>query len=166
MDQQQKKIIWVMCVIFALMLGALIVVPAVIDPGTVVGEFQAPEFDPDAQAGVPTPEQERQFAWLQMGDDIRIGLCGVPVLSGNEAVIWFASDETNTAWLQARIYDAEGNELGRSGLIRPGEHITGVELTPVPNGTASVTIRILSYEPETYYSLGSASVQVMLINES
>lgn len=166
MDKTQKKIIFAMMVVFVLMLGMLIMLPAIVGNQTTVGEFVPPEFDPNAQLGAPNvTDPVRQFAWLQLGDDIRVGLCGSPVLTDAGAEFYFASDSGNTAWLLVKILDESGAEIGRSGLIRPGEYLQTVALKAEPAAGSSVTVKILSYEPETYYSLGSASAQVVLAEQ-
>lgn len=162
MNKQEKNIIFAMMVVFALLVGALVMLPAVVGGRTVPGEFVAPDFDPAAEAGIPeVAEPERQFSWLQMGDHIRLALCGSPRVTEQGIELYLTSDSTNVAWLLVKIYDENGSELGRSGLIRPGEYVQAVAAEEAVPGTA-ITVKILSYEPETYYSLGSATAQLRL----
>ena len=162
MDKNQKTIISALALVFALMLGALVVLPAALERGSVVGEFVKPDFDSAAVSGTPQPDAALQFAWLQIGDNIRAGMCGQPTYSKEGVQLFFASDATNTAWLLVKILDEDGNELGSSGLIRPGEYVTFVQLKKPIKGETKATIRILSYAPDTYYSLGSASANVRI----
>lgn len=162
MDKTQKTVISVLALVFALMLGALVVLPAAIDRGSVTGDFVRPEFDPSAVSGTPQPDAALQFAWLQIGDDIKAGLCGRPVYTREGVALYFASDASNTAWLMAIVLDEDGKQIGATGLIRPGEYVTQVALNKQLQGSVNVTVRIVSYEPETYYSLGSAAASVTL----
>lgn len=162
MSKQEKKIIFAMMVVFALLVGALVLLPAVVGNRTVPGEFVAPDFDPAAQAGIPeVADPERQFSWLQMGDHIRLALCGSPRVTEQGIELYLTSDSTNVAWLLVKIYDENGNELGCSGLVRPGEYVQAVAAENAVPG-AAITVKILSYEPDTYYSLGSATAQLRL----
>lgn len=163
MSKQEKNIIFAMMVVLALLVGALVILPAVAGNRTVQGEFVAPDFDPAAVSGVPdVTDPARQFSWLQMGDHIRLALCGSPRLTEEGAELYLTSDSTNAAWLLVKIYDESGNELGRSGLLRPGEYVQTVALEASAEPGTAVTVKLLSYEPDTYYSLGSASAQLLL----
>lgn len=163
MNKNQKNIIFAMMVVFVVLLGVLIMLPAVAGDRSTVGEFVAPDFDPGAVPGIPeVADPARQFSWLQMGEDIRLALCGYPIVSDAGVELWLTSDSTNVAWLLVKIYDGSGNELGRSGLVRPGEFVQTVKLTRSAEPGTGVSVKILSYEPQTYYSLGSATAQLML----
>ena len=60
------------------------------------------------------------------------------------------------------MLDAEGNVLGETGLLEPGQYVRSLRLDTVPKKDGLVTARILTYEPDTYYSLGSANAQIIL----
>ena len=64
--------------------------------------------------------------------------------------------------LLSRILDEQDAVLGESGLIRPGEYVQAVKLDTVPRSTANVSLKIMAYEPETYYSAGSARLKTVL----
>lgn len=163
MDKTQKMIISVLAVVLVAMIGLLVMLPAMVDSGTTVGQFNAPDHDPTAVSGVPQVEDSaRQFGWLQMGDDIRLAMCGCPGLTQDGLELYVTSDSGNYAWLLVKVLDEAGNELGRSGLIRPGEYVQTVTLSETPAPGSTVTVKILTYEPETYYSLGSASAVVQI----
>ena len=163
MDKQQKIIISALTVVLAVLIGVLVMLPAAVqDTGTVQGQFVPPDHDSAALSGVPeVDDAARQFSWLQMGDHIRLALCGSPALTGEGIELYFTSDSGNTAWLLVKILDENGEELGRSGLVYPGEYVRFVALEGAQSGM-TVTVKILSYEPETYYSLGSASAVIQI----
>ena len=65
-------------------------------------------------------------------------------------------------WLKLRVLTADGTLLGETGLIRPGEYIKSVSLTSeVEDGTA-IKLKIMAYEPDTYYSAGSVTLNTIL----
>lgn len=120
-----------------------------------VGKFVPPEFDPAAQSG--TPEVSEELGWSQVwqqGMDFKAAVCGIVMLENGKADIYFSNLEGG-AWLKLRAMDEAGNILGETGLIRPGEYLRSVSLDPVPEDGAPITLKIMAYEPETYYSLGS-----------
>jgi len=62
-----------------------------------------------------------------------------------------------------RLSDTEGNVLGETGLIRPGEYVQRVRLVSPPQMTTDVVLTVMSYEPETYYSMGSVTLYTSLL---
>lgn len=54
--------------------------------------------------------------------------------------------------------------LGQTGLLKPGEYVEYLALDTLP-GNAPVIAKILTYQPETYYSMGSASAEMELQNQ-
>ena len=56
------------------------------------------------------------------------------------------------------MLDANGNTLGETGLIRPGEYVQSVVFETIPEVGDSIGLKLMAYEPETYYSAGSATL--------
>lgn len=65
-------------------------------------------------------------------------------------------------WLKVRLLTEDGAVLGESGLLRPGQYVRSVTLTTVPEQTVPVLLKIMAYEPDTYYSAGSVVLQTQL----
>ena len=84
-----------------------------------------------------------------------MSLCGKLNADGQ---IWLTNPESNEVWLKVRVLDAGSNILGETGLVRPGEYVQTVELTTIPRPGTSITLKIMAYEPDTYYSAGAASL--------
>ena len=69
-------------------------------------------------------------------------------------------------WLKLRVLDEGGGVLGESGLVRPGEYVKDVTLAEkLPAGT-KIKLKIMGYEPETYRSAGSATLNTAVGGES
>jgi hypothetical protein len=67
----------------------------------------------------------------------------------------------NQVWVKVKVIDADGNRLGETGLLRPGEYVESVQLsTDATSGL--VTLHIMGYEPDTYYSAGSVDFETTL----
>lgn len=157
MDKQQKIIIGVMVI---LLLVALVTVAVLllIPKETVTTEFTPPAFDDNAVSGMPddvpeslnygSPTTQNEFGFL---------LCGTPaVTQDNRLRCYFTSPSSNRVWLLLKIYDGEGNLLGASGLLRPGEYVEYIALDQVIPKGSEIRIKVLSYEADTYYSKGTA----------
>jgi len=121
---------------------------------TEMGEFTPPPFDSAAVVGTPTVPDGLGYSELDC-QAYKVSLCGKLNASGS---IWLTNPESNEVWLKVRILDAKGNILGETGLVRPGEYVQTVELTTIPKSGTPITLKIMAYEPETYYSAGAASL--------
>ena len=65
--------------------------------------------------------------------------------------------------IKLRVLDAQGDTLGETGLIRPGEYVQSVALDALPEDGDAVTLKLMAYEPETYYSGGSVSLKTTVM---
>jgi len=121
-------------------------------------EFSPPPFAGEAVAGVPDVPDGLGYSELDC-KAYKVSLCGKLTASGD---IWLTNPESNAVWLKVRVLDAEGCVLGETGLIRPGEYVRKVELTSIPPVGSPVILKIMAYEPETYYSAGVASLNTTM----
>lgn len=117
--------------------------------------FVAPPFDDNAISGEPSVSEGLGYNILyREGMSFKVGACGVVNVVDGRAEIYLTNLSENTVWLKARFYDSKGNVLGESGLIKPGEYLESVELKTIPKESEKITIKVMSYEPDTYKSLG------------
>ncbi len=158
--------------LIAAIVACAVMVVAVVVSSIVVAnrppkiEFIPPEFELNAVAGTPDIPDEYDYKELyQDGMSFSAGLCGAVFQEGAELVVYFTNPESNTAWLKLRIMDEQGNILGESGLLKPGEYVRSVSLnTDTAAGTA-VRMKIMGYEPETYNSIGSVTVKTDILTD-
>ena len=88
----------------------------------------------------------------------KIGLA----VEGNRADIWLTNPESNTIWLKLRILDEDGEILGETGLIRPSEYVQSVTFDTVPAPGATISMKVMAYEPETYHSGGAVTLNTVV----
>lgn len=128
---------------------------------TTVYQFDPPQFDTQALSEEPNVPDD--LGWDVIDADVfRVGICGKVTLEQNAAVVWFTNPQDNHVWLKLRILDIEGNILGESGLITPGQYIKTVNLTTSPESETPITIKIMAYEPDTYHSAGSITLNTKI----
>lgn len=123
--------------------------------------FVPPAFDPAAQVG--TPEVPQELGWSQIQHpslEYSAAVCGVFLVEDSKADSYFTNLEGN-AWLKLRILDEAGNILGETGLIRPGEYVQSVTLDVLPSSGDTIVMKLMAYEPDTYFSLGSVILQTV-----
>ena len=155
----KKKNIPLIAVVLLCVVSLIVMAFALIrQPETIKGEFAPPPFDPAAQPGTPAVPEGLGYSELDC-EVYKVALCGK--LNGN-GDLWLTNPESNEVWLKVRVLDEKGKILGETGLVRPGEYVRSVTLTTVPKSGSPVTLKIMAYEPETYYSAGAASLNTFI----
>jgi len=124
-------------------------------------EFVKPAFEPNAENGLPeVPEGSGYGEVWQEGMAYRFSLCGNVRMEGTSAVIYFTNPAENDVWLKLRFLDERGGVRGETGILRPGEYVRSAELSDeIPTGT-ELTMKVMSYEPETYISRGTVTLRI------
>ena len=67
----------------------------------------------------------------------------------------------NQIWTKLRILDQDGNIIGETGLLKPGQYVESVQLNDVAV-SGNVTLQVMGYEPDTYFSAGSVGLATTL----
>ena len=124
-------------------------------------EFIPPPFEESAVSGIPDVPEE--LGWQELdAQAFQVGVCGAVVLEGSQADVWLTNPESNTVWLKLRIMDENGTVLGETGLIRPGEYVQSVTFDTVPASGATISMKVMAYEPETYHSAGAVTLNTVV----
>ncbi len=124
-----------------------------------IGEFVPPEFESSAQAGLPDVPEELYWKILD-ASVFRVGVCGRFCVHGERADVWLYNPEDNNVWIKLRVLDENGKILGETGLMRPGEYVQSVRLDSAPKEGSRVVLKVMTYEPETYYSAGAVDIEL------
>ncbi len=158
-----KKLRYTLAAAALLFLVAFLLMAAVLNaPAKQPEAFVPPDFDAAAQAGAPAVPQGA--VWQSLDAQVfGAGLCGQVAVTANTADVWLYNLPTNTVWLKLRVLDSNGNTLGETGLIKPDEYVRSVTLSPVPKAGAALTLKLMAYEPYTYYSAGAAELNTNVI---
>lgn len=134
------------------------------DTQTVMGEFTPPPFDSSAVVGSPAVPDN--LGWQELdAQAYKVGICGKVIPDGNTADVWLTNPVSNTVWLKVRVLDEKGNTLGETGLIKPGEYVQSVRLDTVPKAGTPIVLKIMAYQPDTYYSEGAVSLNTTISEE-
>ena len=152
MKDYAVAILSVLCTVFTI--AALILV---LSPKEETRKFTPPPFDQNAVIG--TPEVPEDLDWRELdAKAFKAGICGKFIIDQESANLWFTNNADNTVWLKARVLDGMGNIIGETGLIRPGEYLRFVNLTSSVKTGDPVVIKIMAYQPDTYYSEGAVTL--------
>ena len=142
--------------VFAVLL--IVMITALCIPKTP--EFVPPAFEAAVQG---TPEVEESMGYTELykeGMAYRVSVCGVPTVDGQNLTVYFTNTEGNETYLKLRVLDTDGNILGETGLLKPGEYVKTVTLDKTLALGENIKLKIMGYEPETYESAGSVSLNV------
>lgn len=119
--------------------------------------FTPPPFDEAAQTG--TPEVPDALGWSELdAKAFKVSVCGIFAPEDGKADVYLTNPETNTVWLKLRVLDDKGNTLGETGLVKPGEYVQAITLTATPKPGTTITLKLMTYEPETYHSAGAVTL--------
>lgn len=128
--------------------------------------FTPPPFDSSAESG--TPAVPKELGWTEIYQDgmaFKCSMCGNVIASGGAADVYFTNSSEQEIWLKLRVLDENSNILGETGLIKPGEYVKSVSIdADIPDGTA-IKLKIMAYEPETYYSAGAVTLNTQIRKE-
>lgn len=162
-SKTERKLIMIFSAVLILAVIAVAVVLIVKMNQTVKGDFVKPEFDSSATvADMDYLSSIQSFSTLQATDDLGVALMSDVYLNDGKFQIYFCSLDSNEDYLLVRIYDETGEVLlGQSGLVKPGECVQYVDAISVPKNSENIKIKVLTYEPETYLSNGTFSLNTI-----
>lgn len=157
-----NRLLPVVCILCALSLCALAAVLFYRASLPAQSGFRPPPFETAAVEGTPEVAKELGYSPVEVQGAFTAYVCGKPSADNGRTTVYFTSPADNNAWLKLRLLDDAGNILGETGLLRPGEYVRDMKLETEPVDGGAVTLKIMAYEPESYYSLGSVSLKTTI----
>ena len=128
-------------------------------PAKPVPPFVPPVHDEDAVLGTPTPDKQYGYAQGPLNDYYDFFVATTPRLVNGEILLFLTNPEKNNALLRVKVYNGD-DLIAESGYLNPGEYLEAVSAPDATPGT--IHIKVMSYEPETWYSLGPCSMSIPL----
>ena len=129
---------------------------------TQSSSFTPPPFDSSAESGTPVVPEE--LGWTEIYQECSI--CGNVIASGGVADVYFTNSSEQEIWLKLRVLDEDGNIIGETGLVKPGEYVKSVSIDKDISDGSSIKLKIMAYEPETYYSAGAVTLNTKIGKEA
>lgn len=162
MNQTGKNPKILLPVAAACLLSLVVMIFALLLPqGPQAVEFVPPPFEKTAQQGTPTVPEALGYGQLD-AKTFQASLCSRMTVQDGKADVYLTNPKENEVWMKLRVLSDQGKTLGETGLIRPGEYLKSVTFTTPPSEGTSVTLKIMTYEPELYYSTGAVSLGVQV----
>lgn len=161
-----RLIITALSVVCALSIFIMIFVLCDTTPNKIRNEFIPPTFDVNAIIGIPdVPEDLGWTELCQDGMNYKVGICGKLIVDeAKRADVYLFNSEDNNVWLKLRILDENDNILCESGLIKPGEYVKTVKFNTSIDDNQKVKLKVMAYQPDTYYSEGSIILNTNIQN--
>jgi NADPH-dependent 2,4-dienoyl-CoA reductase/sulfur reductase-like enzyme len=145
------------CLVSVILMIAALANPKVGEPQA----FTPPPFEDTAVSGVPAVPEG--LGWGELDAKVyKASVCGVIRVEDGSADVWFTNPESNTVWLKLRILDKNGNILGETGIIKPGEYVQSIVFDTVPASGQAISMKLMAYEPETYHSAGVVTLNTTI----
>lgn len=148
----------VVCAVCILFMLVALIMPR----QTTKGDFTPPPFAANVQQGVPTVSKDLGWYTPQAdGLSFKVSTCREVIIEDGKADIYFTNYESNDVWLMARIMDEKGNVLAESGIVKSGEYVQTIEFDKLPKNGQTIYYKVMAYEPDTYYSAGSITLEAV-----
>jgi len=121
--------------------------------------FTPPTFEPGAAVGVPQPPEILRYTRIDAGS-FTFMIAGVLRQQEDGSLrIYFTNPEENDVYLMCEIFDADGEMIYRSGMLRPGEYVASLSPITIPgNEAVDIRINIYALEPEVFFSAGTVAL--------
>lgn len=158
---------WILPTAAALCVFAIIGMAAALMLGNNKTEetaFIPPPFEKSAISGTPQVSEDLGYSELD-AQNYTLSICGNLIEKNSTVEVYLTNPAENNVWLKLRIADENDNILGESGLLRPGEYVRSVVVNNVPSG-GKVKLKVMAYEPETYYSAGAVTLNATILAEA
>ena len=125
-------------------------------------QFVPPVFDCNTIDGIPAAPESLNYTPLKVEDGYMFSSCGILNAHGETVDIYFTSPEDNRVWMLLKLYDEKDNLLSSTGLIKPGQYLKSLTLDTIPKNSENVRLKVVAYEPETYHSMGTVTLNMKL----
>lgn len=155
----RKVWFWLVAAVIALV---ALLASITVNGTSLQGAFIPPEFETNSAKGIPEVPEDAIYASADIGE-FSISVCSKIGIENDNALLYFTNHDGNEAWMKVRLYDKDDNIIGESGLLRAGEYVESVQLKDISNTGDVIYIKVMCYEPETYYSEGSVILKATVM---
>lgn len=126
-------------------------------------QYNKPSFETEYTEGKVEIDDIYGYSEMQFATEYRVGACGSPAADSEGVDVYFSNPQVNDVLLKCLLIDDENNTVGESGLINPGCYVKRIKFNkPMSPGTYEMTMKILGFEPETYYSKGIVNLKTYI----
>ena len=155
----KRRIILLMIIVIALLatIGVIIY--------SIFIEYEPPKFEINAYAGTPTPEESFLYDDVTSGFGYKFSIASNLYQQEDRSLkIFLTNPSANDVNIMCEIRSADDDKLlYESGLLHPGEYIESLDPAgEFDNIKYDVIVLIHAFEPETYHSAGTTTLNLVL----
>ncbi len=119
--------------------------------------FRVPEREAGVAEGIPPEENVQHYEELPVREDYAVGIDTSPLYRDGRLYLNVANLKDNTVWFLVRVY-LDDELIAETGVFYPNEYVKDIPCSKKLSTDDKVLIKILAYEPDTYYSEGVAQI--------
>ena len=119
--------------------------------------FKPPSFDSTAKKFDKVPDENKV---VKIGSDYSFYINGKPYIKDDYIYVDFYSLTSENIYLKVRVLQND-EIVAESGLLKSNESVEKIKLKKDLNGK-NISYLIMSYEKDTYYSLGEITLNLKL----
>ena len=130
---------------------------------TKQSEFVAPEFETSSIDGEPENIDETlTYQEMCIKEDYIVFMSATPKEENGKLTLYFTSSEKNADLLKVRIFDADNNLIGESGLLKPNSYVKDIVVNRSLEDNERISVKVMSYKKDTFYSNGSFKLNIIV----
>ena len=152
-----------------IILSVIIIVAILAIAGVIIYsmliKYEPPKFEPFASAGTPTPEESFLYDEVTSGFGYKFSIASNLYQQEDRSLkIYLTNPSDNDVNIMCEIRSADEDKLlYESGLLHPGEYIESLDPAgEFDNIKYDVNVLIHAFEPETYHSAGTTTLDLVL----
>ena len=105
------------------------------------------------------PDVPEELGWQELdAQAFQVGYAGLSYWKATRPTCGSPTRKEITFGSSCGFWMKMGEILGETGLIRPGEYVQSVTFDTVPAPGATISMKLMAYEPETYHFPGAVPV--------
>ncbi len=116
--------------------------------------FKPPKFDETTKVFTTVPDKEKI---LKISDDYAFYIADSPYVKNDYIYVNFYSLTKSNIYLKVRVFQ-DDVIIAESGLIKNNEYLEKIKLKHELTKSSNVRYLIMSYEKDTYYSMGEVQL--------
>ena len=126
--------------------------------------YVPPAFESSATSGVPVPPENMGYGEISAPGGFSFSVAGTMYQQEDGSLlIYLTNPQDSEVNLMCEITDRAARIIYKSGVLRPGEYVERLRpAEQIPNEATEIAMNVYAFEPDTWYSKGTISLNNIL----